>query len=129
LINAGDAYLLEYPFGSDKVHLCFVLTEQAGHPPYVFIVPVMSARGSHDTTLTLNCNDHQFIDHLSYVSYKNFRKITLDSFEEAIVTAKEAMSSELLCRVIDGITKSPFCPNGMKKLFAEHDGGLGAQAI
>ena len=103
-------------------HLCVFLTDCAGHPPQTIILNVTSWHRWKDQTLILQPGDHAFITRKSVIAYENaclLREWQVESVLREGISQPSA-SEELLLKIADGLTKSPFTPNKVKAFYQQY---------
>lgn len=120
MLNVGDTFLLPPKVGI-KEHLWIVLTP-ADSTGSAICVNVTSDDPDHTTEL--NVGDHPFIDHPSFVRYRDARPIKLSVMEAAIkgeipaggmvCTGHKSCSTVLLKRIQEGLLNSPHTHRGIK---------------
>lgn len=90
----------------DKSHLFFLLNEGADTDGAV-LAPVCSIHPRADTTCLLHPGDHPFIDHESYIDYRQCRTDPFrhlgDCIQSGYFQRKEDASDELIERIAQGV--------------------------
>ena len=103
-------------------HLCLFPTDYAGNPPRTIILNATSWSHWKDQTLILQPGDHSFIVQKSVIAY-DYACLLREWHVERILkegTAQPPASTELLLRITDGLTKSPFTPNKVKAFYEKY---------
>ena len=103
-------------------HLCLFPTDYAGNPPQTIILNVTSLRHWKDQTLILQPGDHSFIVQKSVIAYENACLLREWQVERVLKEgiAQPPASTELLLRITEGLTKSPFTPNKVKAFYQKY---------
>ncbi len=125
-LKPGDCFLIETnkEAGVVKSHLFVVVIETEPHTLNTIIVNIQTIRGEkHDKTVILYRGDHDFIKQDSYVNYRLARIISVPELEqkikEGVAKIKNPVSSTILQRIAEGITRSPFTPMEVKEIYLE----------
>lgn len=116
------------PSGSgDNKHLFTIIIEplvlpQTGRKPIVILVNFTSIRDDipYDDACIIQAGEHPFIQHKSYISYRNAR---IDSvahienlLEKGVFIEKEPCSQKLLEKILQGALKSKRIPREFKRI-------------
>lgn len=94
-----------------------------GTTPQLAMVSATSIRDGvpHDSACELMPGDHPFIQHPSYISYRNLRVDGCphieNMVESSVWTAHQPCSVELLARIVAGVCKSKLTSREFKLLF------------
>lgn len=123
--QAGATLLM--PSGPAGEHLFIVLCDPRpftgyGTNPCIVLVNLSSIREGihHDATCVLELGEHVFVKRASFVEYRRARieQVThvTKMVEQGLFKPQEPMSHEILGRVLEGLTRSPFTKREFKQL-------------
>ena len=116
------------PSGPSGFHLFFlvlgpVVLPSYGATPQLAMVSATSIKEGipHDPACELAPGDHPFIQHSSYISYRNLRVDACPHIESMVGssawTSHQPCSSVLLARIVSGVCKSKLTSREFKTLF------------
>lgn len=104
-------------------HLHIVLTEISQQND-LLLVPICSYYSKCDNACLLNENDHEFLDHKSYIKYQNTQKFNSNHIIRMITIGnmwpKEKCRQDVFARVCHGLIESPMTPLFAKKYLKEN---------
>ena len=116
----------------DRVERCVASLSQCPRPVGAFDLAggykhlrtagITSLRHWKDQTLILQPGDHSFIVQQSVIAYENACLLREWQVERVLKEgiAQPPASTELLLRITDGLTKSPFTPNKVKAFYQKY---------
>ncbi len=120
-IGKGSTVYIDLP-SPDSKHLFFVLTQPFGEPPVVIMVNISTVRGLRfeDHTTILDCGDHPYITHRSFVAFDYARKIRVDVIEQKInegsTQLMDDLSDDIVQRILEGFLRSSRTPSDLKSI-------------
>lgn len=120
------------PSGPTGLHLFFIILgplqlDGCGSVPQVLMVSASTARDGvpYDSACVLDKGDHPFIQHPSYIAYRQIRMDSVAHVEgmvrSAVWVPREPCEQRLLERIVVGASKSKLIPRGFKQLFQSQD--------
>lgn len=116
------------PSGPTGSHLFFIilgpmLFDDCGRVPQVLMVSATTIRDDipYDSACALDKGDHPFIQHASYIAYRQIRMDSVAHVERMVHSAawtpREPCEQRLLKRIIAGALTSKLISRGFKQLF------------
>ena len=111
-ISVGDTFFADYP--KNDPHLFFIILDVCDRDPKLFICAMLSSWKDNspfcDDACILDKNDHPFIDHKSYVAYRETMVVTHEELARWIGEGKfkkdRPATPELIRKIIDSALKS-----------------------
>jgi hypothetical protein len=120
VIEAGQSFLAYLPYGSEKEHLCLILTDEGGDLSTFFIVPVMTPKSTMDRTTMIGTTDHSFLKYDSCVVYAHLSEQDATSLTGKVLQWYNLkLDDKCLQAVIDGAIKSEDTPRGVRLLLKQ----------
>lgn len=116
------------PSGPTGLHLFFIILgpmvlDGCGTTPQVLMVSATTIRDNipYDPACVLDKDDHPFIQHASYIAYRQIRTDPVAHVERmvrsTVWTPREPCEQRLLECIVVGARKSKLIPQGFKQLF------------
>jgi hypothetical protein len=100
-------------------HLFIILTKPVDGE--VIVVNLSSCKDPfYDNSCILNKDNHSFIKHQSYISYRHSKIFKVVELEYKIVKQLEPVSNDVFNRITSGLLKSKEDPNKVKKFFIDY---------
>ncbi len=120
-IEAGGAFICnDEELTEDNQHLWVILSDPAVYPECVVIVNLSSSSNKrYDPACNLKQGDHWFVRHPSFVYYRGAKVLTSQKLEEANISHKTSVSSEVLARIREGAGKTDRLPRHIKQHLIE----------
>ena len=110
------------PHEKGRQHLFVVLTKPCSNG-MVLAAPICTIRSKHDPACTVATGEHNFVTAESYVAYhfaNRYKAEVLErQIEKGIIRPDTDVTSALLKRICDGISKSKQAPPKEQKYYAE----------
>ena len=116
-IEAGGAFKCNSTeLTNDELHLWIILSDPAVHPECVVVVNLTSRTGNKDDpACRLNAGDHPFVIRPTYVKYSEAHVVTAQQLEDADISHRQSLNSNILQRIRDGAGRSKSIRMGIKK--------------
>lgn len=122
--SAGDTFVNESATNL-PTHLWAVITDIQQSVDKIVIVNFTSLREDGDRSCLLDEGDHPFIQHQTYISYRDACFVTLAKLEElesqGLITRKEPLGIDILARVREGAMVSPFAKLKIRKIIEDQN--------
>lgn len=104
-------------------HLWVVITEPFDSPPKVIIVNLTTKRLGSDETVILDIGEHNFIKHLTVISYSDAVMYPIDHIVNCVnggsFKQSDSFSLEVLTKIQQGLLDSPHTPKKLKTIYKQ----------
>ena len=122
--SAGDTFVNKSATNLPS-HLWAVISNTQPSVDEIVIVNFTSWRQGEDESCVLNKDDHPYIQHRTYISYRDARVVSLAKLEELesrnLITRKETLDSDILARVREGAMVSRFVKLKIRKILEDQN--------
>ena len=116
-IEAGGTFICnDEELTEDNQHLWVIVSDPSAYQECVVIVNLSSSSNTrYDPACDLKQGDHWFVKHPSFVYYRGAKVLTSRQLEEANISHKTSVSSDVLARIRDGARKTNRLPRHIKQ--------------
>jgi len=109
-MQTGDTFL--FTNRDADQHLWFIISDTSQDPDRVLCISLTTFNSGKDPSCKLYPGDHPFIKHDSCISFRHSELTESDrinaGLESGVLVAHQRASAELIAKILDSASKSPF---------------------